>query len=598
MRKFRRFLLIATSGITIMILVKVILDFPYLSKIPKLPELETLSKPLQSQLKTAAFRAKINTTADNLGELGMIYHSSSNYERAVVCYKLAIKKNKSKWIWSYYLGYLNREMGESRNSIANFQTVIKENPKVFLAWYYLGEAHQNVGENDKAIVAYEKITPWFIEEPEAGTTTRHDFFSLNTYAKCQLSSLYINTNRVDLAEESLNEIIDGNKSFGWAYRLLGRIYSLKGDSVLSSKYVIRANDLISYIIPVDTIIDKLALLSRSELYLLKQIDEADKTRYFDWELQLVNQGLKYLPDNKYLISKAITFYLKTDSAKNALPLLRNHFEAFSDDFNELKYVANLLFEKRYFAQSNIYFTRALKLKPENTDLQVYLVLGLYNQNEQLKANNLMEDYFKKDSLNPNIVTNTVVELIDMEDFENAEYYLGKLKQLSPSNAKMLLLSGKIAQFNGELPKAQTFYETSFNQNPNDITTVKALSDVLMRQKLWEMSVFHFNKSLSYFPNEPYLLEMLGTLLVVCPDTKLRNYEEGREHLERVFYHKDCPPDIAISAGKSLADAYIALGNKQVASAYLKLVIDFAKNLNLSQVFVGKLEAKLRDINSQ
>jgi tetratricopeptide (TPR) repeat protein len=592
MGKFNRFLLVATSGIIIIMLVKLILDFPYISKIPDLPELETLSKPLRSQLKTAAFSAKINPTASNLGELGMVYHSSSNYERAIVCYTLAIKKNKSKWIWSYYLGYLYREMGDSRNSIANFQTVIKENPKAFLAWYYLGEAHQNVGENDKAIVAFEKITPWLIKEQERGKTTRVDFFSLNTYAKCQLASLHINTNRVDLAEESLNEIIDGNKSFGWAYRLLGRIYSLKGDSVLSSKYVIRANDLINYTIPVDTLIDKLALLSRSELYLLKQIDEADKARYFDWESQLINQGLNYLPDNKYLISKAITFYLKTDSAKSALPLLRKHFEVFSDDFNELKYVANLLFEKRYFAQSNIYFERVLELKPEETDLQVYHVLGLFNQNKKTEAVKLMEDYLRKDSLNPKILANSVIELLDMEEVEKANKYLGILKKLMPSEAKTLFLSGKIAQQKGDIQTAQAFFESSFNQNPNDLVTVKALSDVLMRQKLWKKAKTYFINSMVYFPNEPYLLEILGTLLVVCPDKNLRNYNEGIELLERAFYHKDCPPETAISAGNSLADAYLEKGDNQIAAVYLKLVIDFAKSLNISQEYVSKLEVKL------
>jgi len=597
MGKKKKLILIVTGGLIVFILIKVVLDLSYLSKIPQLPDLQTLTQPVQKQLKTASLKAKINPSAKNLGELGMVFQSSSNYEKAATCYQLAIKKNDSKWIWSYYLGYLYREMGDSRNSIANFQTVIKENPKAFLAWYYLGEAHQNVGENDKAIVALEKITPWLIKEQEAGKTTRVDFFSLNTYAKCQLASLHINTNRVDLAEESLNEIIDGNKSFGWAYRLLGRIYSLKGDSVLSSKYVIRANDLINYTIPVDTLIDKLALLSRSELYLLKQIDEADKARYFDWESQLINQGLNYLPDNKYLISKAITFYLKTDSAKSALPLLRKHFEVFSDDFNELKYVANLLFEKRYFAQSNIYYNRCLELKPEDTDIQVFLVLGLYNQNEQQKAFNLMEDYFKKDSLNTNIVANAIVELLDMEELEKAEIYLEKLKILSPSNSKMLMLSGKIAQINGDLKNAQAYFESSFEKNPEDIVCMKALCDVLMRQKFWEKAIAHFKKSMIYFPNEPYLLEISGTLLVVCPDIKLRNYNQGIEYLERAFYHKDCPPETAISAGKSLADAYIALGDKQVASAYLKLVIDFAKNLNLSQEFVGKLEAKLREINS-
>lgn len=78
--------------------------------------------------------------------------------------------------------------------------------------------------------------------------------------------------------------------------------------------------------------------------------------------------------------------------------------------------------------------------------------------------------------------------------------------------------------------------------------------------------------------------------------KLRNYTEGIEYLERVLYHKDCPPDIAISAGKSLASAYVALGEKQTATAYMNLVIDFAKSMKISQEYV-QLEAQLKEINS-
>lgn len=596
MKKSRKIFLFAVVAIISAFLVKEILDFPYLTKIPQLPELEKLSLPLQKQIKTASLKAKMISTAKNIGELGMVYQSMADYDRASVCYKLAINKDDSNWIWNYYLGYINKEMGESANSIENFQNVIRKNPKVFHAWYYLGEAHRNIGENDKAIVAYEKITPWLLKEPGANTSSRLDFFSLNTYTKCQIASLFINTKQIDQAENSLNEMIDGNKSFGWAYRLLGRVYTIKGDTVRSNKSVVRANDLISYTIPVDTLIDKISIMSRSEMYLLKQIDEADKGRYFDWELQLLKQGLKYLPDNKYLTSKVVTFHLKNNTAKQALPFLKNHFEAFRDDFNELSYVANLLFEKRYFAQSNLYFIRCLDLRPEETDLQVFLILGVFNQNEKQKAISLMEDYVKKDSLNPKIIANAVVELIDMEELEMAAYYLNKLKIISPSSAKTFFFSGKMAQLKGDIQKAQAFYEVAYNKNPEDIIGMKALCDVLMRQKLWEQAIIHFKKSMNYFPNEPYLLEIYGTLLVVCPDSKLRNYNQGMEYLERAFYHKDCPPEIAISAGKSLAEAHEHLGNNQIASAYLNLVINFAKSLDVAPEYLEKLEQQLKELN--
>lgn len=107
----------------------------------------------------------------------------------------------------------------------------------------------------------------------------------------------------------------------------------------------RANDLVNLSSPVDTILDQVALQSRSNSYLLKQIDEADKGRYVNLELKLVKQGLKFRSDNKYLISKAIILYLKTNEAKQSLPLLRQHFQLFNNDLNELKNVANFLYEK-------------------------------------------------------------------------------------------------------------------------------------------------------------------------------------------------------------------------------------------------------------
>jgi tetratricopeptide (TPR) repeat protein len=167
-----------------------------------------------------------------------------------------------------------------------------------------------------------------------------------------------------------------------------------------------------------------------------------------------------------------------------------------------------------------------------------------------------------------------------------------LKKLSPSGSKTLLLSGKIAQQKGNIQEAQKLYESAFNKNPQDLIGMKTLSDVLMRQKLWRSSILHFKKSMEYFPSEPYLLEILGTLLVVCPDTELRNYEEGREYLERAFFHKDCPTETMISSGKSLVKAYAQLGDKQTATAYLKLVIDLAKNLHLPQQYIDKLNETL------
>jgi tetratricopeptide (TPR) repeat protein len=73
------------------------------------------------------------------------------------CYQLAIKRNKSDWKWSYYLGYLHKELGESDKVIEYFNRVLELNPDAYLAWYYLGEAYRNIRDNDLAEKAFSKV---------------------------------------------------------------------------------------------------------------------------------------------------------------------------------------------------------------------------------------------------------------------------------------------------------------------------------------------------------------------------------------------------------------------------------------------------------
>lgn len=118
-------LIISISGSAIFLTLslfalKFIIDSPYRNQLPEYPDFKAISKVLQEQISVAGRKTYRNPSANNLGRLGMVYNSSSFYEKATQCYQLAVKKNSGKWIWSYYLGYLNMELGESGASINNF----------------------------------------------------------------------------------------------------------------------------------------------------------------------------------------------------------------------------------------------------------------------------------------------------------------------------------------------------------------------------------------------------------------------------------------------------------------------------------------------
>ncbi len=592
-KKRKTVLYIAAAAIGLIIialLLKFMINSRFRSRIPEISNSITLSQPVKEQISDALEEARRNPSADNLGMLGMVYHSSANYEQAAQCYQLAIKRSKSDWIWNYYLGYLNMEMGKSEAVIENYNRVVEKNPDIDLGWYYMGTEYKNLGKSKLAEESFGKITTPKNKISATKKTTRHGHFPLNLYAMFELSRIYFETGRIDLAEKTLKEIIETNRSFGPAYRLLGNIYSMKEDTSLSKKYVVRANDLLILSPPVDTLIDRLTLLSRSELFLLKKIDEAQRNIYSEWTLRLVDQALKYMPDNKYLISKAIDIHLWVGSDKKATAFIDQHINHYQENYTEMSKMGMLFFLNGLYPQAIKYLTRASDLEPEDTEVQKNLAISYWYAGDKQKSHDILNELLEKNRDNPEVLADIAnVLFFNMRESEKAAGYLTRLKQLSPSNPKVQKLSAGIAEKNGKFREAITMYESSFRGDPEDLTTIKYLGNLLFDREMWDKLIGHYREALEYHPNDPYFLEKLGTLLIACPDSSLRDIEEGLEYSERAFIHISSRPNTLVSAGRSLAYSYAKLGDKQNAITTIKQTINIARRENISASYQAELE---------
>jgi tetratricopeptide (TPR) repeat protein len=593
MSKKRKVVLFYAGGIVGLILMVftflVVQKNHYSSNIPDIAETQTLSVAVKEQLSDALALAHRFPSAENLGMLGMAYHSSANYNQASQCYKLAIKKNESEWIWNYYLGYLNMEMGESEAVIENFKSVIEKNPSANHAWYYLGEEYKNLRKNELAEMSFDKIVSVQNNSSVGKNAARYDYFPLDTYAMYQLSRLYFDTGRLELAEQTLTEIIQNNRSFGPAYRLLGNIYSMKGDTQRSDQYRVRANDLVVFAPPVDTLVDRLVLMSRSELYLLKKIDEAEKSIYPEWAMKLINIAMQYIPENKYLISKAIRNCLMLGLDQQAASYTDQHIRYFQDNFAEMNNMGILFFQKGLYPQSMKYLTRALDLKPQDAEIQKSLAICYWTLGEKEKSLVMLNGLMEENSDNPDLRADITSLLFDLGEDEKAMVYLKSLNQQAPGNPKVLKTSGRIAEKNGNYQEAIRLYESSFKNDPEDLSTIKYLGNVFIRQRMWEKYIGLLRAALEYHPNDPYLLERLGTILVTCPDPAWRNTIEGRAYSERAFIHISSRSIILVSAGRSLALAYAELGDKQNANSIINMTINIARRENFSLSYINELE---------
>jgi tetratricopeptide (TPR) repeat protein len=569
------------------------LDSPLRKKLPEHPPYNTLSKSLQEQIKFAALKSYLHPTAGNIGNLGMVYHSGVFYDNALLCYQMAAEISRRDWIWSYYLGYLNLELGDAKASIENFRHVTERNPRNYMALFYTGQAYQNLGMISNSEDIYKRIASSKDCDPGGNKMNRESYFPLQTYAMFNLARIYTDSKRFDSAETVLKEIIKKQWTFGPAYRLLGNVYIKKGDSVLSKKFITRANDLNEYNPPPDTLIDKIALISRSDQYLLKQIDDAKMSYNFIWEYKLCTSALNNLPDNKYLLSNTIVLDFILGRNKEVLPLLDRHFKGYSDDFEEMMKMAQLLYGKGFQSQAMMYFNQAKKLQPGASRLALWL-MSVGKKNE---AVNLIDDQLKKEPKNERTLTDAVHIYLNLGDKEKAKTLLTRLKQLYPQSIEAKKATGLLLEMDGNLKEALIIYEDITKSGQKDLSIIKYQASLYLRDKMWDKAILVFRQGLESFPNEPELLEPLGRLLISCPDTKLRDINEGKEYSERAYIHYKCPPETRIAAARNLATAFAMLGDKKMASMYINITLDMvSKGKVPPQDFTSYFQALKKQYN--
>lgn len=582
-------------GLTLVIFLYIhIINNQYRNRIPEISNFSNLSLVVEKQISEAFKKAHRKPSAKNMGNLGMVFHSSANYNQAAQCYKLAIEKSQSEWTWNYYLGYLNKELGDSDKVIENFNRVIEINPNTGLAWYYLGEAFRNLGKVDLAEKAFSNIIS---DSNKANETTRNDLFPLGVHAMFQLSRIYFETGRLELAEETIIKLIRQNNLFGPAYRLLGSIYNMKGEISIGEKYTIRANDLLPFSPPVDTLVDKLALMSRSELYLLKKIDEASQSSYYDWALRLVKQGLNYMPDNKNLVLKAIDIYLLNNLNQEAAELAAQHINSFIDSYTELKLVGLLFFQNGIYDEAIKYWRKALNINPEDVDIYKNMALCFWEIEKKQKIQEILTEAAEINQDNPENLADIVFAFIQFENMEKANEYLNQLKQFSPQNPKVQKVFGKVAETNGNLIAALTMYKSSFKGNPKDTETIYSLGNLYMRNEMWDKYINFYEEVTKHNPNNLEFLEKLSSFYVNCPDESLRNIDEGIIYSIRVFYHKNSNPSTKLSSGKNLAVALATKGDKQNALNIIEKTISISQGANAPQNVIQELEQLYQEIQN-
>ncbi|PWG06692.1 tetratricopeptide repeat protein [Polaribacter aquimarinus] len=569
------------------------IDSQYAKQLPEISGLNETSISFQKYITKTNDKTLSKPSVNNLGKLGMVYHANNYFKEAEVCYQLAIERDPKEWKWSYYLGCLKRELGDSENAIKNFDNVLAIQPNLYMALYYKADAYSQIGKSDKFLQILKKLSGMNKKYFVLNDTKRRSYFPLPVYASLELAKFYVSVGKINLAEKQLKILISSNISFGPAYKQLSVLHAEKGDKKLSKYYSDRSKDLEDYVPPADPLLDKLCFYSRSETYLLKQIEDAIRSSNLLWALDLVNFGLKNVPESKYIVSKAIRLYISMNMARRTLPYIENHIEAFQDDYKELIDVGKGLSNSGLKSSAKKYFLTAEKSKSEKPETKSRLA-GIFFERLGMKEKglSLMNEFLEQYPNNPAVLGGATFLSIQSGDMVKANKYLSKLKRVDSNNPRINLFNGILAKNAGNEKEAIVYYEKAFNDVPDQVFIINYLSDYYKNNKMWKKLADLYEAALEFSPNNPILQEGYGSFLINCPDKSMRNSKQAREFSERALINFRSDIQTQVAAGKSLAMSYFQLNEKGKALYYIHKTIGVAKSARFPKEYISNLEAML------
>jgi tetratricopeptide (TPR) repeat protein len=302
-----------------------------------------------------------------------------------------------------------------------------------------------------------------------------------------------------------------------------------------------------------------------------------------------------MPDNKYLISKFIKLYLMMNMGNQPSQLLEKHLSLFKDDYNELSSMGYMLYLKGMYKPSLDYYRVAQRLRPDDAQVESSIILCIWKSVGKKTAVDSTLNWLAKNPSDSKVLTEGTGLLINLKETDKAAIYLSKLKRLAPREFTTISLSGKMEESKGNLAEAEKFYTDALKIKPDDLSNERNLINVLLEGKKWDKGIAMLRESLRYHPNEPFLLERLGTLLVSCPDRQFRNISEGKEYSERAFIHTRSESSTLVSAGRSLAIAYAMLNDRKNAISVLQMTINLAKREGVSREGLAELQRFLESL---
>jgi tetratricopeptide (TPR) repeat protein len=257
-------------------------------------------------------------TADGAGARGMALHANLRYEQALAEYARASALDRANWRWSYYRALVHLERGDAARAADALRAVVAIEPGQALAWWRLGEAEFKQARYHEADTAYARA------EADAAVA-----------AHARRGRTRVALARTGSADPPAS-----------------------GDTRRT------------YTPPRDPLIEELANLSASSVFLIRQAAATSLAEFPAYREQLVRRALDVDPDNPDVVYEMGAVLQQLRRPAEALPFFTRHLDLVDDDQQTLVQIGKCYSDLRRLDEAEDALRRAISLRDDAT--------GFYN----------------------------------------------------------------------------------------------------------------------------------------------------------------------------------------------------------------------------
>lgn len=294
------------------------------ARLPGIPELTGRPDALRRHVLGADAAARRSPrSAEFVGALGMAYHADLFYEQAASAYVLAAEIDTQSWRWTYYRALVHLERGQAAEAGDALRAVVARQPDFGLAWWRLGETALKQTQYDEGDAAYARA------EQSPATTTEGP--GVATYAGVGRARVALLRGNAAAAQTLLVRVVETEPRFGAAHRVLSEAFRVQGRSDDADRHGARGSALRAYAAPNDPLVDALADISRSSVFLLRHAASIDLARDPARRERLVQRALEADPKNPDVVYEMGALLQQLRRPADAVPYFVRHLDMVADD---------------------------------------------------------------------------------------------------------------------------------------------------------------------------------------------------------------------------------------------------------------------------